>query len=104
MGLRIVRVDLDDFVERRNRLGPPSGVEVLLACEEQRLQPLRLRSAWDPWTVPAGDPARASLAWQQCLNFRPLPHGQASFRPTFALVTAAAPVVLISPGSFRLIA
>ena len=42
MGLRIVRVDLDNFVERRNRLGPPAGVEVLLAREEQRLQPMPL--------------------------------------------------------------
>ena len=39
MGLRIVRVELDDFAERRNSLGPPFGVEVLLACEEQRPQP-----------------------------------------------------------------
>ncbi len=37
--LRIVRVELRNFAERRNCLGPPAGVEVLLACEEQRPQP-----------------------------------------------------------------
>jgi len=36
------------------------------------------------------------LAWQQCLYFRPLPHGQASLRPTFVLAMAAA-LVLITP-------
>jgi hypothetical protein len=103
MGLRIVRVELDDFAERRNSLGPPFGVEVLLAARNSA-RSLRLRSASDPWTVPAGAPARASWAPQQCLSFRPLPHGQASLRPTFALVVAEAPVVLIPPSSFLLIA
>jgi hypothetical protein len=39
VSVRIVRVDLRNFVEQRNRLGPPSGVEVLLACKKQRPQP-----------------------------------------------------------------
>ena len=98
--VRIFRVQPHDFAEQRNCLGPPSGVEVPLAFEEEGLEPFPQGGARRrPSAVPGRKPARASLAWQQCLNFRPLPHGQASFRPTFAAVTAGTPIALIPQGS-----
>src|SRR5271168_161078 len=54
-----------------------------------------LAAAEDPCVVPAGGLERASFPWQQCLNFRPLPHGHGSLRPTLAVALAAAPIRLI---------
>src|SRR5580704_3181890 len=51
----------------------------------------------DPGAAAEENPVSASLPWQQCLYFLPLPHGHGSLRPTFFVALAAAPVPLIPP-------
>src|SRR5271165_7055611 len=61
----------------------PASQEFLAARSNACCLCLTAGEGGGPGTAAGENPACASLPWQQCLYFLPLPHGHGSLRPTF---------------------